>query len=90
MNLSKEACTCLCDCGQIGHVTSATDPCFLCSRVPGTPEQGGKTGENDSAFSFPVTPPSEPPAAVAPGAVFGSWHSTKTGSRKGKVSDQSS
>lgn len=28
--------------------------------------------EEDEAFSFPVTPPSEP---AAPGAVFSSWHS---------------
>ncbi len=39
-----------------------------------TPEPASPSGrsEEDEAFSFPVTPPSEP---AAPGAVFSSWQS---------------
>ena len=38
--------------------------------------------DEDEAFSFPVTPPSEP---AAPGAVFSSWASFQSGGRAHKV-----
>lgn len=38
--------------------------------------------DEDEAFSFPVTPPSEP---AAPGAVFSSWASIQSGGRPHKV-----
>lgn len=38
--------------------------------------------DEDEAFSFPVTPPSEP---AAPGAVFSSWASVQSGGRPRKV-----
>ncbi|BDA40915.1 probable dual specificity tyrosine-phosphorylation-regulated kinase at C-terminar half [Coccomyxa sp. Obi] len=48
-------------------------PTFGFSAVK-TAEPASPSGrsEEDEAFSFPVTPPSEP---AAPGAVFSSWHS---------------
>ena len=45
-----------------------------------TPEPASPSGmSEDEAFSFPVTPPSEP---TVPGAVFSSWQSFRKRSRK--------
>ena len=53
----------------------------MCSCPPETPKTVAKT-DGDCAFSFPVTPPSEPPAAAEPGHVFGAWPSLKNSSHK--------
>lgn len=50
---------------------------------PDTPKAANQEG--DAAFSFPVTPVSEPPAAAEPGAVFKTWPSfrkDKKGARR--------
>ena len=49
--------------------------------MPETPKPAGKEGE-DAAFSFPVTPASEPPAAE-PGSVFKTWPSFRKERKSG-------
>ena len=63
-------------------------PCRRRERDPATPKDSSAGGPE--AFSFPVTPPSEP--APAPTAVFNSWSSFKQslrprGSRREGVPD---
>lgn len=62
--------------------TEQVELIWFCSSHPETPKLTPKPGDSDSAFSFPVTPPSEPPAAAEPGAVFGTWPSLKGSTRK--------
>lgn len=74
--------------GHFAHLCSGREGLPTLERLPGlrgclnpgrfsavkTAEPASPSGrsEEDEAFSFPVTPPSEP---AAPGAVFSSWHS---------------
>ena len=53
--------------------------CRGAAEAPTTPVG---VSDEDEAFSFPVTPPSEP---AAPGAVFSSWASFQSGGRAHKV-----